>query len=150
MPYLVILNQDCDLQQDFDCRQAEGNQDKYLLSYLVCPAYLLENFASGKHIGDWQMRIFHQKEIVKLKNNEEYKRYHFLSKKLEFSIPELVVDFKHFFTLPREFLYEQRKERYIASLNEIFREAFSQRFSNYLSRIGIPEINKSCRVDSNK
>ena len=140
LPHSVILNQDCDLQQDFDCRKIKGNQDKYLLSFLVCPAYSLNDFAFGTPLRNWQMRKFYPKEIEKLKNNDEYKRYHFLSKESDFSMPELVIDFKHFFTLPRDFLYKQRKDKYVASLNEIFREELSQRFSNYLSRIRIPEL----------
>ena len=140
LSYAVILTQDCDMRSDFICKKSGKNQDKRLLSLLICPAFLINEFVQGKHLGDWQMDVFNSKLAKRIKKNDEYKRYHFLSEESNFSIPELVIDFKHFFTLPRDFLYKQRKDKYVASLNEIFREELSQRFSNYLSRIGIPEF----------
>ncbi len=140
LSFAVILSQDCDMQSDFICKKSGKNQDKRLLSLLICPAFLINEFTQGKHLGNWQMNVLNSKVVGKIKKNDEYKRYHFLSEESKFSIPELVIDFKHFFTLPRDFLYKQRKDKYVASLNEIFREELSQRFSNYLSRIGIPEL----------
>lgn len=140
LSFAVILTQDCDMQSDFNCEKSGKNQDKRLLSLLICPAFLINEFAQGRHLGDWQMDTFSSKKVKGVKGNDKYKRYHFLSKESDFLIPELVIDFKHFFTLPRDFLYKQRKNKYVASLNEIFREELSQRFSNYLSRIGIPEL----------
>jgi hypothetical protein len=37
-------------------------------------------------------------------------------------------------------------EHYLATFNKLFRESLSQRFSNYLSRIGLPELKQ--RMDS--
>ncbi len=140
LPFAVILSQDCDMQSDFNYEKLGKNQDKRLLSLLICPAFLINEFVQGKHLENWQMEIFNKSCIKRIKKNDTYKRYHFLANGLDFSVPELVIDFKHFFTLPRDFLYKQRKNKYVASLNEIFREELSQRFSNYLSRIGIPEL----------
>jgi len=140
LPYAVVLSQDCDLQSDFNFRKTNENQDKFLLSLLVSPAFILENFAKGEHLGDWKMNTFNNGQIEKIKNNDSFKRYHYLKGEPLFSVLELVIDFKHFFGLPRDFLYKEKKNKYIASLNEIFREELSQRFSNYLSRIGLPEL----------
>lgn len=143
LEYAVILSQDCDIEQDFENRkkQEDRDKDKHLRSLLICPAYGIEKFAAGKQINGWQMKSFNSKEVEKIINNDWYKRYHYLPKSPEYTIiPELVLDFKHFFTLPRDFLYEKRRQIYLASLNELFREELSQRFSNYLSRIGLPEI----------
>lgn len=140
LEYAVILSQDCDIEQDYNSRGKESNNDKYLRSMLVCPAYHIEQFALGKQIDDWPMRVFSIKELEKLRRNDEYKRYHYLSKHEDYLIPELILDFKHFFTLPRKFLYDRKKEIYLASLSELFREELSQRFSGYLSRIGLPEL----------
>lgn len=140
LPYAVVLSQDCDLQSDFNFRETNQNQDKFLLSLLISPAFILENFAKGEHLGNWKMNTFNNGQIEKIKNNDSFKRYHYLKGELLFSVPELVIDFKHFFGLPRDFLYKEKKNKYIASLNEIFREELSQRFSNYLSRIGLPEL----------
>ena len=141
LPFAVILSQDCDIQCDFFCRESNENQDKFLLSLLICPAFPIEEFSQGKHLEPWQMEIFEEKLIERIKKNDKYKRYHFLQGEPLLSIPELIIDFKQFFTLPRNFLYKQKKDKkYVASLNEIFRERLSQRFSNYLSRIGLPEL----------
>lgn len=53
-------------------------------------------------------------------------------------IPELVIDFKHYYTIPTEEMYEAYKENYLASVEPLYREDLSQRFANYLSRIGLP------------
>tara|TARA_B100000315_G_scaffold134234_1_gene123648 strand:+ start:26 stop:499 length:474 start_codon:yes stop_codon:yes gene_type:complete len=142
LPFAVLLSQDCDLEADFKCReQTIGNQDKYLLSLLVCPAFNIGEFANGTHFANWQMEPQSSKLIEKIQKNDTHKRFHFLSKNTEFFVPDLVLDFKHFFTLPRDYLYSQEKDVYVASLSELFREELSQRFSNYLSRIGLPELN---------
>ncbi len=140
--YAIILSQDCDLERDFNDRESNVmDRDKYLRSLLVCPAFDLETFSQGKHLGDdWLIKTKNTGDIEKIKQNDSLKRYHFLLAEKDPLVPELVLDFKHFFTLPRDFLYKQKKEIYVASLNEIFREELSQRFSNYLSRIGLPEI----------
>lgn len=148
LPYAIVLNQDCDLNCDYTSRNANGNQDKFLLSLLISPAFILESFAKGEHLGDWKMNTFNKEQIVKMKKNDSLKRYHHLRGEPDFSVPELIIDFKHFFSLPRDFLYKEKKTKYVASLNEIFREEFSQRFSNYLSRIGLPdlpEVNKEIK-----
>jgi hypothetical protein len=140
LKYAVILSQDCDIEHDFQGRKTNDGHDKHLRSLLVCPAFDLEEFASGIHFSGWQMKKFNSKEVDKLRNNDEYKRYHYLPSVADYMIPELILDFKHFFTLPRDYLYRKRKQIYLASLSELFREELSQRFSNYLSRIGLPEI----------
>ena len=39
-------------------------------------------------------------------------------------------------------MYEILKKHYIGSMKELYREDLSQRFAYYLSRIGLPEIEK--------
>lgn len=140
LKYAVILSQDCDIEQDFNSRKNKGENDKQLRSLLVCPAFDLEEFANGVHFEGWQMKTFAKKKVDKLRRNDEYKRYHYLSQDSELLVPELVLDFKHFFTLPIDYLYKKRKQIYLSSLSELFRESLSQRFSNYLSRIGLPDL----------
>ena len=55
-------------------------------------------------------------------------------------MPELIIDFKHFFTINRNKLYDQLDKR-LCSLDTLFKEKVNQRFSNYVSRIGLPEHN---------
>ena len=148
LKHAVVLSQDCDLEQDFTERNSEHSgqeeQDKHIDTILICPAYGFEDFTKGEHIAGRRMKPFESSKLRdRLKGNDVFKRYHYLSEDLENGIVELVVDFKHFITAPRSLLYNSRKEKYIATINEIYREELSQRFANFLSRIGLPDNTSS-------
>lgn len=152
-PYAVILSQACDLEQHF--AQARSNEaaardasgvvekfDKILETILVCPAFPSEAFLNGTHIENRRMNDFDNAQgrkstLKKLEANDSLNRYHYLSP-FEGIFPALVIDFKRFHTVPVEILIEEYESTYLASLRELFRERLSQRFSNYLSRIGLP------------
>ncbi len=143
-PYIIVLSQDCDLQQDFNNRTDESsdkNHDKYIQSILVCPAYLSDDLKKGEHLKrlGLTMERKNSKQFSTITTNQNA-RYHYLERNPEYQVPHLVLDFKHYYTLPLEYLYGIYEKHYITSLNELFREALSQRFSFYLSRIGLPEI----------
>lgn len=142
IPYLIVLTQDCDLEWDYtNHAEQKDNQDKFLHSILVCPAYHAEKLRKGTHLeglGLKMRRINSDRwNLVKKHNNA---RYHYLEDNKELQIPELVLDFKHYYTVPRDLFYEEAKEHYIGTINELFRESLSQRFTHYLSRIGLPPI----------
>lgn len=143
-PYLIVLTQDCDLELDHKNHvESKDNQDKYLISILVCPGYIAEYFREGNHLKEYHFKMekINSERWRKIKNNQN-PRYHFLKRKRRFQIPDLVIDFKHYYTIPRDVLYKNFRDHYIGSINELFREALSQRFAYYLSRIGLPLINK--------
>ena len=54
---------------------------------------------------------------------------------------EYVIDFKHYFTINVEqaIKYKSNKDKFQFTLDKLFKESVSQRFANYLSRIGLPE-----------
>jgi hypothetical protein len=147
--YTVILSQDCDLEQDSVNRTNinDKNQDAYIPSILVCPAYDETKFRKGLHLDDYDllMEEKHSKEWNYIRSNRE-PRYHYLMPDPNFQAPELVLDFKHFYTLPNKFLYSiynnEYQKHYLASLKILFRERLCQRFSYYISRVGLPEIEK--------
>lgn len=135
-PYVVCLNQECDLENDFKETQ---NRDRKLLHLAIAPAFNFEQYLSGTHWGC----IYEQNQGGKRKDtaikaimDNQNPRYHYL-KFPEKDKPELIVDFKHFFTINRDSLYEQLNKR-LFSLDYLFRENLSQRFCNYVSRIGLP------------
>ena len=145
IPYLVILTQDCDLEQDFtnhNSSPADGfNHDKFLQSILVCPAYLAEELRVGDQLSEIGMKMEPiNSERWSLVKKNQTPRYHFLKGQTEYQVPELVIDFKHYYTIPRPILYSKLKDNYLATLNSLFRESLSQRFAYYLSRIGLPTI----------
>ncbi len=156
LPYIVILTQDCDLEQDFDNRQEDEaeKQDKFLQSILVCPAYIEDQFRKGTHLEGFKlvMENFNSERFKIIRGNNN-PRYHFLQKAPDpdYQIPNLVLDFKHYYTMPVPVLYKLYRRHYVASLNELFREALSQRFSYYLSRVGLPieTPNGFCELSTN-
>jgi len=142
-PYSIVLTQDCDLEQDYNSRSSsENGHDKYLPSILLCPAYPANALRLGTHLEDLgqKMQNFTSDPWNQLKKNKLY-RYHFLKSFLDLQVPDLVIDFKHYFTVPRDHVYQFiEKKHYIATVNELFRENLSGRFAHFLSRIGLPEL----------
>lgn len=151
--FAVVLTQDCDLEQDRaallkaeeaerpggDARGSSPNQDKYLNSVLVCPAFVADLLRNGTHMTQfgWTMQRLSRDLWAPVKNNTN-PRYQFLAASDEFQLPELVIDFKHFFTLQRGYLYTMKEQR-ATRLDSLFRESVSQRFAYYLSRVALPE-----------
>lgn len=141
--YIIVLTQDCDLIWDYDNRKSEkSNQDKYLISTIVAPLYNYEQFLTGEHLLDInrKMHEFGIKEnsltkIIKQNNNP---RYHYLEFPEDIDIVNSIIDFKHYFSVNTEYLYSIYKENFICRIDILFRELISQRFANYLSRIGLP------------
>lgn len=143
-PYLVVLTQECDLDLDFKYRtETCSNNDKCLQSILVSPAYLAEKLRYGIHLEELEMKMerlnANQWSVVKRNQNP---RYHHLPAYEEYKIPELVIDFKHYYTISRDYFYQYFQKQYIGTIEQLFRESLSQRFSYYLSRIGLPVLPK--------
>ncbi len=139
--YWIVMSQDCDLNQDFNQRKETKTRDsKNIRSILICPAYPARKFYSGQHIPGWALETFNDKKVKKIIRNDEYKRYHYLKGDEDLGVPELVIDFKHFYTIPVEVAYRQRSNAYLVTLNELHREDLSHRFSHFLSRIGLPDV----------
>lgn len=141
-PYSVVMNQECDLHQDYTARQEpSGQQDKLQPSVLMCPAYLAEQLRLGVHLKKFGRDMEHiTSERWKLVRQNQNPRYHFLATWPEMQVPEMVLDFKHFFTVGTEHLLQEyaTAEHCLARLALLYREDLSQRFASYLSRIGLP------------
>jgi len=138
LPYVVVLTQDCDLEWDYNNHNSSlDNHDKYLQSILLCLGYIANSLREGVHLGEIGLRM----------QRLNY-RYHFLEGNKELSIPDLVFDFKHYYAILRDILYENVEEHYMATLNTLFRENLSHRFTHYLSRIGLPEIKKDIEEEA--
>ena len=138
-PFVVCLNQECDLEKDFK-NKGQTLCNNNLLHIGIAPAFIYEQFLNGSHWGEIFDSSSSQKDgdtiIKKIKDNE-IPRYHYL-KFSDANMPELVIDFKHFFTINRDFLYSQLGKR-MCSMDDLFKEKINQRFSYYISRIGLPE-----------
>lgn len=137
--YAVLLTQDCDLEQDFKARQQLNNPDKLLPNVLFCHVATAEQLRGVKGINT---------DIWKRISQNKDERYHFLQKvdaaldSLQQGIPELGIDFKHYFTIPTDELYKrieigEAKRRCV--LVSPYLEHLSSRFAYFLSRVALPE-----------
>lgn len=138
-PYIFVLTQDCDLAQDFFLRGK--NQDKILISVLVAPMYNLEFVMDGSHLSELEIKMHKFKGTsntaindISENNNPRYHHLNFGNK-----MPEFIIDFKHYFTLNRPYLESITKTNRLFKVKELHREQVCQRFSSFLSRIGLPD-----------
>lgn len=149
LPYVILLTQDCDLEQSVKNSMTDesagtvSKNNQYLPNVLILPAFPGESVREGDHLKELfsitQDRITSDPWKRIRENNND--RYHFLPSCTAFQIPELIIDFKIYFSiLYIELMKFYNNGGYLGTINELFRERLSQRFSNYLSRIGLPEI----------
>lgn len=146
-PYVIVLSQECDLTQDYAVRtkseDKKGSQDKLLRSMIVAPMYNFDHFKMGQHYSNfgYQMATDYSnpKTAQKTLTQNNNPRYHFLEFDESIPVVASVIDFKHFFTVDIATLYTKKQEHYVCSLDPLFRERVSQRFANYLARIGLPD-----------
>ena len=76
-------------------------------------------------------------KYIKQNNNP---RYHYLDFPDDISISNTqIIDFKHYFTVNVDYLIKNKEQDFICRVSELYREEISQRFSNFLSRIGLPK-----------
>jgi len=148
-PLIVVLTQDCDLEQDHKFRR-DGNsnktQDKWIMSILLAPLYNVEHVYQGEHLSELDLRmeiINKTKSPGKTLRNNERPRYHYLSFPPSIPITDSVVDFKHYFSVNGRYLHRLRTKNFVCRLAPLFREDLSQRFAAYSSRIGLPQEFKS-------
>lgn len=158
-PYVLVLTQDCDLDQDYRSSSSEEDkEDKILESILVCPMFHLNDVLLWTHVkiinDEWKtvikkmVTIWGELKRNLLKNNLD--RYYLIksySDSWKLIISDLVVDFKFFITIPRTEIYSRYKENYVCSVWELFRENISRRFANYLSRIWLPELREDENIE---
>lgn len=137
-PYAIVVSQDCDLDQDYKSRQGQGNSDKLLPSVLFCQMTTAQELRGRTELNS---TIWAQVKINK------HERYQFFQKvvpeqdALRQGLPELGVDFKRYFTLPTDEVYQrlrseaQRRCRLVSP----YLEHFSARFAYYQFRVALPQ-----------
>lgn len=144
-PLVIVLTQDCDLEQDFKFRwsqQKTSTHDKYLLSVLVAPLYNYDHVIAGGHLSElgYSMAPINGRRTqgTNLRNNET-PRYHYLEFASTEPIANSVIDFKHYFSVNIEYLKGIKETHFVRRVADLFREDISLRFASFLSRIGLPE-----------
>lgn len=143
-PNVIVLTQDCDLEQEYAQRWArkrrKENQDKWLISILVAPLYNAEHLFQGSHLSELElgMREIQGSEQNRIKTNQ-IARYHYLEFPDNVSLVPMVIDFKHYFSVNSYYLKVNKKTNFVCSVSPIYREDVSLRFANFLARIGLPK-----------
>lgn len=141
-PLVICLNQDCDLNSDARDKGVPGsNKDCRLIHLLVAPLFNFDEFRNGSHWGElFQIGDSYNPNKTKgervIQNKDE--RFHFLHFDPSMKLPDMVIDFKHFFSVNTQYLYDNLDKR-VCSLSEVYREKICQRFAFYFSRIGLPD-----------
>jgi hypothetical protein len=147
-PLVIVLTQDCDLEQEYKVRAdlAKPVKDKTLISVLVAPLYNAEHVYQGEHLSELNIGmepIKKGKSYGNLLRNNERPRYHYLEFPDETNLVPCVIDFKHYFSVNVLYLGTLKATGYVCTLSALYREDVSQRFASYLSRIGLPDIAQS-------
>lgn len=143
-PYAIVVSQDCDLDWDYTERFGGGaapREHRLMSDVLFC---VVSEAKFVRHNPDKSFMNSSKWDQVKT-NREE--RFHFLQKvpavndALAEGLPELVVDFKRYFSMPVEAVYEQIRsgsaERR-CRLESPYLEHCSHRFAHYQSRVALP------------
>ncbi|TGL80878.1 hypothetical protein [Leptospira yasudae] len=138
-PYILILTQDCDLEQNKNERLKNlDKNDKFLISILAAPLYIAEHIFDGNHLTEIKIKTEkHSSDSKKKIKQNQNQRFHYIELDKVFNLPPLVIDFKHYFSITLNSL-EKQMENKICAIEPIYRESISQRFAHYLSRIGLP------------
>ncbi len=146
-PFSIILTQECDLLHNTKERSSSAEnseiikQDKYLVSLLCAPLYNAEHLFAGNHLSNLKIESERKNSEQRnyIKSNRE-PRYHYIEFEKPIQLVPMIIDFKHYFTVSILTLEANINQR-VCSIKPLFRELITQRFSNFLSRIGLPEPN---------
>lgn len=151
-PYSIVMTQDCDLEQDFNNRKSSNEDQRVeLISILLCPVFNSNDLRKGVHLENVEIKCsnLNGKLWDPVKKNKD-KRYYFLKGEKVYldynqdkfkNVDDLIIDFKHYQTIPRDNLYDKINQYYV-SIDPLFREKISDRFTHYLGRIGLPAEEK--------
>jgi hypothetical protein len=139
-PLVIVLTQDCDLEQDWNNRE-KPTQSTRLLSVLVAPLYNAEHVFDGEHLTEIGIRtepINRRRSPGTTLMQNERPRYHYVDFPDDVPLVASVVDFKHYFSIRVADLQKVRRTSFVCRMSDLFREDISQRFAAYLGRIGLP------------
>lgn len=145
--WMVVLNQDCDLQFDRLARASEPlvegkapvRKHNMLRSIVLCPAFPEDHVSAGTYIPEAKKWGSDERKIL-VSNRDD--RYHRLPPEEPFLSEGLILDFKLIVAALPDYLQEwmaRNPTRVIAKLKPPFRDRLMQRFINYFGRIAEPD-----------
>lgn len=140
-PFAVVVSQDCDLEQDFLARNATlttgSSDDKLLPSVLLLQAVTIEELRATTPKGGERWKQIRQNK------NERYHVLEAVQTKHDLAgsgLPPLGLDFKRYFTVPADELYQQLEvsAHRRCRMESPYLEQLTRRFADYQSRIALP------------
>jgi len=162
-PLAMVLGQECDLAGDSALRakvlpsgrKRPKKANGFMWTTLMLPLYNasqffdLSNSCLSGVFDDVYLGTATEPTSVSLEMNHppgrdlvqtnQDARYQFLCFPSSSGIPDCVIDFKHYFALRTSYLIDHRAKQCLATLGTLYREQVLQRFTFYLSRIGLPD-----------
>jgi len=137
-PYVIVVSQGCDLEQDYKARLGAVADDKLLTHVLVCALFTQDELRNRNKI---------KSDLWKRVRQNQDERYHYLIeapiKDAENNLPELIADFKTNFSLPTEFVYWLISTKQVTregALCSPYLEDFMHRLYSFLGRVATPEL----------
>ena len=135
-PYAVIMTQACDLEWDYEARES-NNQTKYLPNILFCQVTTANKLreSAGMNADLWRN--------IKRNKNERYQVLSPVPDEADSEgkgLPALGVDFKKYFTLPTQNVYDQigSMTSRRSHLQPPYSQHLSHRFAYFVSRVALP------------
>ena len=151
-PFVIVVTQDCDLEQDYRARETrDSGSHRLLTSILFCEVTLATSFKAETPPEIASTRKW--KDYIQ-RNKDE--RYHFFQKVnpeddlLETGIGELVAAFRQYFSMPPDEVYlrlEDGNAKRRCVLVSPYLEHFSTRFAYYQSRVALPGQHESEKAE---
>ena len=146
-PYSILLTQACDIESHYKVLSMMGENPlevnrQFISSVLLCPAFDEERFQKGEHLTEQfevKLKTINSDQWNPIKNNRNI-RFQFLQSN-ESKIPNLIIDFKQYFTVTFSYLESFYNGTHDKSfiLNHMQLMNLSDRLAHYLQRVAIPD-----------
>lgn len=147
-PYAIIVSQGCDVFWMNDLfSNKTGSSTKVMPMVLLCPLYHFESVKSGDFVlslleseninVEPGNKLMYFGEDRKIAAQDLHYRFHKFQVKYNDKdmFKDYVIDFKQCFTVPFSYLDKNRDNRLFA-LNNQYAQQITQKFCNFVSRIG--------------
>jgi len=142
LAFSVIMTQPCDISSHYKTVKSDKISRQILTQILFCPAFEASHIFEGTHLQNTYDHLLPKidEQVKKSITSRQNSRYYYLPSQGQ--IPSLVVDFKHYFTLPISYIisfHSNFNDACFNILEDIVFAQLSDYFAHYLQRIGLPD-----------
>lgn len=143
-PYSILLTQACDLASYFRIIQGDSTNEQQsrqrIEQVIFCPAFIEEQFKEGSHLRRQYYYSFKPIERYSDIEKNNNSRYYFIESNIKEALPNLIVDFRHYFTIPIVVMLQalELHKGNLYKLKHIYYTDLADRFAHYLQRVALP------------